>query len=225
MAPSDETLPVMPIKHLLIANRGEIAIRIARSAAEAGIRAHVVFSEDDGQSDHVGKADEAHRLTGTGPAAYLDADQIFRIALEAGCDAVHPGYGFLSENVAFATRCDAAGLSFIGPAPDVLQAFGDKGRARNLASTCSVPILPGTNGPTSIDEARRFLESLGVRGAVMVKAIAGGGGRGIRLVRSVDELGPAYERCRSEAMQAFGNGDLYLEKVFANGRHIEVQVI
>jgi len=225
MAPSDETLPVMPIKHLLIANRGEIAIRIARSAAEAGIRAHVVFSEDDGQSDHVGKADEAHRLTGTGPAAYLDADQIVRIALEAGCDAVHPGYGFLSENVAFATRCDAAGLSFIGPAPAVLQAFGDKGRARNLASTCSVPILPGTNGPTSIDEARRFLESLGVRGAVMVKAIAGGGGRGIRLVRSVDELGPAYERCRSEAMQAFGNGDLYLEKVFANGRHIEVQVI
>jgi acetyl/propionyl-CoA carboxylase alpha subunit len=215
----------MPIKHLLIANRGEIAIRIARSAAEAGIRAHVVFSEDDGQSDHVGKADEAHRLTGTGPAAYLDADQIVRIALEAGCDAVHPGYGFLSENVAFATRCDAAGLSFIGPAPAVLQAFGDKGRARNLASTCSVPILPGTNGPTSIDEARRFLESLGVRGAVMVKAIAGGGGRGIRLVRSVDELGPAYERCRSEAMQAFGNGDLYLEKVFANGRHIEVQVI
>jgi acetyl/propionyl-CoA carboxylase alpha subunit len=215
----------MPIKHLLIANRGEIAIRIARSAAEAGIRAHVVFSEDDGQSDHIRKADAAHRLTGTGPAAYLDADQIIRVALEAGCDAVHPGYGFLSENVAFATRCDAAGLSFIGPAPAVLQAFGDKGRARNLASTCGVPILPGTNGPTSIDEARRFLESLGVRGAVMVKAIAGGGGRGIRLVRSVDELEPAYERCRSEAMQAFGNGDLYVEKVFANARHIEVQVI
>ncbi|HYL18090.1 MAG TPA: biotin carboxylase N-terminal domain-containing protein, partial [Burkholderiales bacterium] len=215
----------MPIKHLLIANRGEIAIRIARSAAEAGIRAHVVFSEDDEQSDHVRKADEAHRLTGTGPAAYLDANQIIRVALEAGCDAVHPGYGFLSENVDFATRCDAAGLRFVGPAPEVLQAFGDKGRARSLAMSCGVPVLPGTNGPTSIDEARRFLESLGARGTIMIKAIAGGGGRGIRPVRSVEELEPAYERCRSEAMQAFGNGDVYAEKLSPRARHIEVQVV
>ena len=215
----------MPLKHLLIANRGEIAIRIARSAAEAGIRAHVVFSEDDEQSDHVKKADEAHRLIGTGPAAYLDADQIIRVALEAECEAVHPGYGFLSENVDFATRCEAAGLRFVGPSPDVLRVLGDKGSARSLASRCRVPILPGTNGPTSLDEARRFLESQGTQGAIMIKAIAGGGGRGIRPVRSVEELASAYERCRSEALQAFGNGDLYVEKVSARARHIEVQLI
>src|SRR5690349_8611175 len=120
----------MTIKSVLIANRGEIAIRIARSASELGIRSHAVFSEDDAQSDHVRKADEAHALAGKGPAAYLDAEQIVGIAREAGCDAVHPGYGFLSENADFARRCDEFGLRFVGPTPDALEAFGDKGRAR-----------------------------------------------------------------------------------------------
>ncbi len=215
----------MTFEHLLIANRGEIAIRIARCAAESGIRAHAVYSEDDEQSDHVNKADEAHRLTGTGPVAYLDAEQILRLALEAHCDAVHPGYGFLSENAGFARRCIEAGLCFVGPAPEVLEAFGDKGKARRLALECGVPVLPGTDGPTSIEEARRFLESLGANGAVMIKAIAGGGGRGLRPVHSVLELESAYHRCSSEAMQAFGNRDVYVEQLVHRARHIEVQVV
>jgi acetyl/propionyl-CoA carboxylase alpha subunit len=215
----------MTVRHLLIANRGEIAIRIARSAAECGIRAHAIYSEDDEASDHVNKADEAHRLTGNGPAAYLDSTQIVRIALQAGCDAVHPGYGFLSESADFARECAAAGLHFIGPMPDVLDALGHKGRARALASAAGVPVLPGTDAATSLDEAGRFLESLGVRGAIMIKAIAGGGGRGMRPVHELSELEPAYQRCRSEALQAFGNADVYVEQLLAEARHIEVQVI
>jgi acetyl/propionyl-CoA carboxylase alpha subunit len=215
----------MTLKHLLIANRGEIAIRIARSAAESGMRSHAVFSEDDELSDHVQKADEAHRLTGRGPAAYLDATQIIRAAREANCDAIHPGYGFLSENADFARRCSGAGLHFVGPTPEVLEAFGDKGKARSLAAKCDVPVLPGTDGATSIEEARRFLQSLDAKGAIMIKAIAGGGGRGMRQVHDVAELEAAFERCRSEAMQAFGNGDVYVEKLFPKARHIEVQVI
>src|SRR5215475_14286042 len=123
----------MAIRNLLIANRGEIAIRIARSAADAGIRAHAVFSEDDEGADHARKADAAHRLMGKGPAPYLDIDQILRVASEAGCDAVHPGYGFLSESAALARACAQAGLAFIGPGAEVLEIFGDKGRARRLA--------------------------------------------------------------------------------------------
>ncbi|HEY5931220.1 MAG TPA: biotin carboxylase N-terminal domain-containing protein, partial [Burkholderiales bacterium] len=212
----------MTVKNLLIANRGEIAIRIARSAADAGIRTHAVFPQDDETSNHTRKADAVHRLEGKGPAAYLDIGQILRVAREAGCDAVHPGYGFLSENAEFARRCAAAGLTFVGPAPEVLEIFGDKGKARGLAMQCDVPVLPGTQGATTLDEARKFL---GDHGAVMLKAIAGGGGRGMRAVRDVAELAPAFERCRSEALQAFGNGDLYVEKLLPNARHIEVQVI
>ncbi len=215
----------MTLKHLLIANRGEIAIRIARGAAESGICSHAIFSEDDELSDHVKKADEAHRLTGKGPAAYLDAVQIVRVALAARCDAVHPGYGFLSENADFARRCMEAGLRFVGPTPDVLEAFGDKGRARSLAVKCDVPVLPGTDAATSMEEALRFLQSLGANGAIMIKAIAGGGGRGMRQVLSTSELESAYERCRSEAMQAFSNANVYVEKLFPRARHIEVQVI
>jgi acetyl/propionyl-CoA carboxylase alpha subunit len=212
----------MTFKNLLIANRGEIAIRIARSARDAGIRAHAVYSEDDEDADHVRKADAAHRLSGKGPAAYLDIAQVLRVAREAGCDAVHPGYGFLSENAAFARACGEAGLAFIGPAPETLDVFGDKGRARDLASKCSVPVLPGTSGPTTLDEAGRFLKA---HGAIMIKAIAGGGGRGMRVVKDAAELAPAYERCRSEALQSFGNGDVYVEKLMSRARHIEVQAI
>ena len=215
----------MTLKHLLIANRGEIAIRIARSAGESNIRSHAVFSEDDEQSDHVKKADQSHRLTGKGPAAYLDAAQIIRVALDAKCDAVHPGYGFLSENADFARRCIEAGLQFVGPTPDVLEVFGDKARARSLALKYAVPVLPGTDGPTSIEAVRGFFQSLGTNGSIMIKAIAGGGGRGMRQVRSIEELQSAYDRCRSEAMQAFGNGDVYVEQLFPNARHIEVQIV
>jgi acetyl/propionyl-CoA carboxylase alpha subunit len=212
----------MTFKHLLIANRSEIAIRIARAATEAGMRAHAIFSEDDAASDHVAKADEAHRLAGKGVAAYLDAEQIVRVALASGCEAVHPGYGFLSENAAFARACAQAGLRFIGPSPEVLEVFGDKGRARSLAAKCGIPVLPGTDRPTPIEEARQFLLE---QGAIMLKAIAGGGGRGMRPVSSVAELESAYERCRSEALQAFGNPDVYVEKLAPVARHIEVQVV
>ena len=212
----------MSLKNLLIANRGEIAIRIARSAKDAGIRVHAVYSEDDDTSDHLRKADVAHRLDGTGPGAYLDIAQILRVAHEAGCDAVHPGYGFLSENAAFARACGEAGLAFVGPSPEVLEVFGDKGRARDLALKCHVSVLPGTNGATSLDEARRVL---GAEGAIMIKALAGGGGRGVRAVRNAAELASAFERCRSEAQASFGNGDVYVEKLLPRARHIEVQAI
>jgi acetyl/propionyl-CoA carboxylase alpha subunit len=215
----------MKLEHLLIANRGEIAIRIARSAAEASLRSHAIYSEDDSQSDHVTKADTAHRLTGAGPAAYLDATQIIDVARQAGCDAIHPGYGFLSENADFARRCGTAGLIFVGPTPEVLEAFGDKGRARALAGQCEVPVLPGTDGPTTLAQASEFLESLGRSGAIMIKAIAGGGGRGMRQVLQARDLESAYARCRSEAKQAFGNDDVYVEKLLPKARHIEIQVI
>jgi acetyl/propionyl-CoA carboxylase alpha subunit/acetyl-CoA carboxylase carboxyltransferase component len=215
----------MTIKNLLIANRGEIAIRIARSAAELGIRSHAIFSEDDADSDHIRKADEAHRLTGQGPAAYLDAAQIIGMARAAGCDAIHPGYGFLSENAGFARQCAEAGVRFVGPSPEVLELFGDKARARTLAVECNVPVLPGTHAATTLEESRRFLRSLGKKAAIMIKAVAGGGGRGMRPVHSITDLESAYERCRSEALQAFGNGDVYVEKLFLLARHIEVQVI
>jgi acetyl/propionyl-CoA carboxylase alpha subunit/acetyl-CoA carboxylase carboxyltransferase component len=215
----------MTLHNLLIANRGEIAIRIARSAAEFGIRSHAIFSEDDRDADHVGKCDEAHALTGQGPRTYLDAAQIVRVAADSRCDAIHPGYGFLSENADFARLCAKVGIRFIGPSPEVLETFGDKGKARALAIRCEVPVLAGTEGVTTLDEARRFLLSLGPNGSVMVKALMGGGGRGMRPAANPAELESAWERCRSEALQAFGNGALYVEKMFPLARHIEVQVI
>jgi acetyl/propionyl-CoA carboxylase alpha subunit len=215
----------MSMTCLLVANRGEIAIRVIRAAAELGIQTVAVYSEDDAASLHVRKADAARRLAGQGAAAYLDAEQIVRVALEAGCDAVHPGYGFLSENAAFARRCAGAGLTFVGPQPEVLDLFGDKARARAMAQELGVPVLQGTPGPTSLDEARAFLAALGEGGAVMVKAIAGGGGRGMRPVTRAEDLEQAFTRCQSEARSAFGNGDLYVERLIPLARHIEVQVV
>ena len=215
----------MNLTSLLIANRGEIAIRIARAAAELGLRTVAIFSEDDAQSLHTRKMDDALPLQGRGAAAYLDIEQILALAAQAGCNAIHPGYGFLSENAEFARRCTEAGMTFVGPQAETLALFGDKGQARSLAERCDVPILPGTAGPTSVDEAKAFLASLGAGGAVMIKALAGGGGRGMRAVSAVDELEAAYARCQSEATAAFGNGDVYIEQLIPQARHIEVQVI
>ncbi|HZZ32713.1 MAG TPA: biotin carboxylase N-terminal domain-containing protein, partial [Phenylobacterium sp.] len=212
------------MQKLLIANRGEIAVRIARTAAEMGIATVAVFSEDDAASLHTRKADEAVGLKGSGPAAYLDIAQVIAAAKAAGCDAAHPGYGFLSENAAFARACAEAGLTFVGPTPATLELFGDKGRARGLAQSCGVPVLAGTDGPTTLAEARAFFEGPGW-GAVMVKAVAGGGGRGMRPVTHVDDLAAAFERCASEAKAAFGNGDLYVERFLPHARHIEVQIL
>jgi len=211
----------MPFQKLLIANRGEIAIRIARAAADLGIRSVAIFSEDDAHALHVKLADEARALNGTGPAAYLDMAQVIAAAKNAGCDCVHPGYGFLSENAEFATRCAGAGLTFIGPSPAVLSVFGDKARARALADKFGVPILKGTEGPTSLEAARAFL---GEHRAIIIKAIAGGGGRGMRIVTDASQLDEAYARCRSEAKASFGIDDVYVEAFMANAHHIEVQV-
>ncbi len=215
----------MPISRLLIANRGEIAIRIARSAAELGITTVAVHSADDAQSLHVRAADRAVALDGSGPAAYLDIAGLIAAALAEGCDAVHPGYGFVAENAGFARACAAAGIVFVGPSPEELDLFGDKGAARRFAASQGVDVIAGTDGPTTLAAAQDFLAGLGPGGAVMVKAIAGGGGRGMRPVTDPGQLAAAYARCAAEALGAFGNGDLYVERLFVQPRHIEVQVL
>ncbi|MGW7088441.1 carboxyl transferase domain-containing protein [Streptomyces sp. NPDC054871] len=210
---------------VLVANRGEIAVRILQAAAEAGLRTVAVYADDDAAARHVQLADEAQPLGGTGPAAYLDADAVLAAALRSGCELVHPGYGFLSEDAAFAGRCAEAGLRFVGPSPEVLGLFGDKARARALAEGLGVPVLAGTRGPTTLAEAAEFLAGLGPSGAVMVKALGGGGGRGMRAVRRPDDLAAAWERCRSEALQGFGRAELYVEELLTGARHIEVQIL
>src|SRR5437764_2913735 len=202
----------MSLARLLVANRGEIASRIARAAAGLGIPTVGVFSEDDGASLHARHVDAARPLRGRGPRAYLDVEQLLSVARETGCDAVHPGYGFLSEQSAFARRCAEAGLVFVGPRPETLALLGDKAAARALAERCGVPVPHGTKAAVSVDEARAFLAALAPGTAVMVKAVAGGGGRGLRLVRRPEELDAAWARCRSEAQAAFGNDTLYVEE-------------
>lgn len=210
---------------VLVANRGEIAVRVLQAAAEAGLRTVAVYADDDAAARHVQLADAAEPLGSTGPAAYLDADAVLAAARRSGCELVHPGYGFLSEDADFAARCAEAGLRFVGPSPEVLGLFGDKARARALAGRLGVPVLAGTRGPTSPAEAAGFLAGLGPSGAVMVKAIGGGGGRGMRAVRHPDELADAWERCRSEALQGFGRAELYVEELLTGARHIEVQIL
>ena len=164
-------------------------------------------------------------LKGRGASAYLDANQLLRIAYEQGCDAIHPGYGFLSENAAFAAQCDDAGIRFVGPDAKVLACLGDKASARRLALQHGVPLVQGTNQPTTLEQARAFMTDLGPQAAVMLKALAGGGGRGMRAVLDPDELDQAFARCQSEAKAAFGNGELYIERLIRRARHIEVQII
>jgi acetyl/propionyl-CoA carboxylase alpha subunit/acetyl-CoA carboxylase carboxyltransferase component len=212
-------------RKLLIANRGEIAIRIARTAAEMSIATVAIYPQDDSASLHVKSADASLALAGSGPAAYLDGPQILRLALESGCDAIHPGYGFLSENAAFARLCNNAGIVFIGPAPETLVLFGDKSQARALARKIGAPVLPGSSGAVTLAQAEHFLAGLGPGGAVMLKALAGGGGRGMREVRNLKDMAGAYERCRSEALQAFGIGEIYVEQFLPRARHIEVQIV
>ena len=215
----------MTLSAVLIANRGEIAIRIARAAADLGLRSGAVYSEDDAACLHTRMADKAHPLSGTGPAAYLDIAQIVATAGSGGYDAVHPGYGFLSERAEFAEACAAAGLCFIGPEARHLRLFGDKAEARKAARAAGAPVLDGIDRAVSLEEAQAFFGALGPCGAMMIKALAGGGGRGARAVFAADEIGPAYARCRSEAEAAFGCGDVYVEAFIPRARHIEVQVL
>ena len=212
-------------KKLLIANRGEIAIRIARAASELGIPSVAVFSTDDSLSLHTRKCDEAFALAGSGAAAYLDIEGIIAAAKSTGCDAIHPGYGFLSENVGLATRAAQEGITFVGPSPDALKLFGDKVAARAFAIAQGVPVIAGTSGPTSLAEAQKFFASLGTGGAMMIKAISGGGGRGMRAVRSAGDVAEAYARCQSEAKSAFGDDSVYVERLIESARHIEVQIV
>ena len=210
---------------LLVANRGEIAVRILRTAAELGWQTVAVHPEDDANSLHTRKADEVCVLPGRGVAAYLDQVAVLAAASEIGATAIHPGYGFLSENAVFAERCRQAGIHFVGPTAETLALFGDKHAARALAIQNDVPVIAGTSAPTTLDEVKAFLSSLGENGAIMIKAVAGGGGRGMRPVHALDQLEEAYERCASEAQASFGNGDVFVEGLVRRARHIEVQII
>ncbi|MXY85947.1 MAG: carbamoyl-phosphate synthase large subunit, partial [Chloroflexi bacterium] len=203
----------MSIEKLLVANRGEIAIRIIRAARELGVDSVAIHSQDDANSLHVRLADEAVSLDGAGARAYLDVESVVRAAIGAGCDALHPGYGFLAESAELSRRCDEMGITFVGPTPESLELFGDKARARALAVELDVPVLPGTETAVELEGATEFFHSLGNGGAMMLKAIAGGGGRGMRVVTAEDQIAEAYERCQSEAATAFGNGDLLVERL------------
>lgn len=210
---------------MLIANRGEIAIRIARTAAEMGIRTVAVYAEDDAAALHPRIADDAVALQGAGPAAYLDQAAILAAAAAAGADAVHPGYGFLAENPDFAAAATAAGLIFVGPSADVVRRFGDKDEARAIAEKAGAPIAPGVPAPASLQDVEAFLAAQAGDGGIMLKAVAGGGGRGMRPVRLGDDLAALYARCQGEAAAAFGDDRLYAEKLFPAARHVEVQVL
>ena len=209
---------------VLVANRGEIALRTVRALHDLGIASVAVYADDDAASPHVHAASAAVALGATGPAAYLDGARLIAIAKAQGCDAVHPGYGFLSERADFARACAEAGLRFIGPTPAQLALFGDKAQARALAQQQGVPLMPGTQAAVSLEEAQAFFAQHAHAG-IVIKAIGGGGGRGMRAVASADDLPAAYARCRSEAQAAFGVDGVYVERLMGNARHIEVQVL
>ena len=212
-------------KKILIANRGEIALRVICACKELGIKAVAVYSEPDRNSLHVRFADEALCI---GPArageSYLNIPAVISAAEIANVDAIHPGYGLLSENANFAHVCEASGLKFIGPPPEIIRMMGEKDKARQAMKLCGVPILPGSDGViASEEEAQRWAQEVGF--PVIVKASAGGGGRGMRIIRSAEELPHMFSAAHSEAASAFGNGDLYMEKFIERPRHIEFQVL
>jgi acetyl-CoA carboxylase biotin carboxylase subunit len=213
------------IGSVLIANRGEIAVRIARGARECGIRTIAVYSEADRLAAHVLEADEAYCI-GPAPSAesYLRGDAIIELALAKGVEAIHPGYGFLAERADFAAAVEAAGLIFIGPLSETIAAMGDKTEARRRMAAAGVPIVPGlTDAVASPDEAAEAADTIGY--PVLLKALAGGGGKGMRVVEAPDDLKRAFEAASREALAAFGDGSVYLERYLARPRHIEIQVL
>jgi acetyl-CoA carboxylase biotin carboxylase subunit len=209
---------------VLVANRGEIAVRVVRALHELGIEAVAVYSTADRDALHVELADQAVCI---GPPAavdsYLKIPNVVAAAETTGCEAVHPGYGFLAENPAFVRACEESNLVFVGPPADVMERMGDKVRAKEELRAAGVPLVPGTDGTASFEEARLAARDLGF--PILVKARAGGGGKGMRLVVSEDELEDAYAAAAAEAQAAFGDGSLYLEKALAPARHVEVQVL
>lgn len=211
-------------KKILVANRGEIAMRIIRACRELNIATAAIYSEADSTGIYVKKADEAY-LVGPGPVkGFLDKQQIVDLALRIGADAIHPGYGFLSENAEFAELCQASGITFIGPSPSAINAMGSKIKARDLAKEIGVPVVPGTEGGvTDIKEALAFAHEVGY--PVMIKASAGGGGRGLRVVRTDAELRENMEVASREALAAFGDGAVFIEKYVERPHHIEFQIL
>ena len=210
-------------KKILIANRGEIALRLVRAVRDLGVASVAVYAQDDALAPHVRSADEALALGQTGPQAYLDIARLIALAQQAGCEAVHPGYGFLSERADFAQACADAGLVFIGPSPQHLALFGDKAAARALAQQHGVPLMPGSPGSVTLAQAQDFF-ALHPQG-IVIKAIGGGGGRGMRAVLAANDLPEAYARCVSEARAGFGVDGVYVERLMVRARHIEIQVI
>ena len=209
---------------VLVANRGEIALRVVRACQELGVAAVAVYSDADESALHVRHADEAVRI-GPPPAgkSYLDVEALIDAAKETDAEAVHPGYGFLAENAAFAAACREAGLTFVGPSAEAIEKMGNKSAARRLAREAKVPVVPGSDDASSADEAAKTAGGIGY--PIMVKAAAGGGGRGIRVAEDEDELRKAVQVARREAEAAFGDGTLYLEKLLVAPRHVEVQVM
>ncbi|WP_456379184.1 acetyl-CoA carboxylase biotin carboxylase subunit [Thiolapillus sp.] len=212
------------LRKILVANRGEIAVRIIRACAEMGIRSVAIYTEADMYALHVKKADEAFSIGEDPVAGYLNIHRIVNLALQTGCDAIHPGYGFLSENADFAAACERRGIIFIGPSADVIRRMGDKTEARKAMIAAGVPVTPGTEkNLTGLEDALEVAEKIGY--PIMLKATSGGGGRGIRRCDSPDDLRKNYDRVISEATKAFGRAEVFMEKCIVNPRHIELQVL
>ncbi|KAF1920099.1 pyruvate carboxylase-like protein [Ampelomyces quisqualis] len=219
---------IMQLKKLLVANRGEIPIRIFRTAHELSLHTVAVYSHEDRLSMHRQKADEAYEIGARGQytpvGAYLAGDEIIKIAVEHNVNMIHPGYGFLSENAEFARNVEKAGLIFVGPSPDTIDALGDKVSARKLATKCNVPVVPGTPGPVEkFEDVKAFTDEFGF--PIIIKAAFGGGGRGMRVVREQGTLKDSFERATSEAKAAFGNGTVFVERFLDKPKHIEVQLL
>jgi acetyl-CoA/propionyl-CoA carboxylase biotin carboxyl carrier protein len=216
---------VKPLQKVLIANRGEIAVRVIRACKDAGIGSVAVYADPDRDALFVRLADEAHSLDGATPAdSYLDIEKIVKVALDSGADSVHPGYGFLAENAAFAQAVLDAGLVWIGPPPDAIEALGDKARAKHIAQRVNAPLAPGTQDPVSgADEVVAFAEANGL--PVAIKAVFGGGGRGLKVARTLEEIPEQYESAVREAVSAFGRGECLVEKFLDRPRHVETQCL
>jgi acetyl-CoA/propionyl-CoA carboxylase biotin carboxyl carrier protein len=213
------------VRKVLIANRGEIAVRVVRACRDAGLGSVAVYAEQDLDALHVSMADEAYALGGTSPAdSYLNIEKILKVAADSGADAVHPGYGFLAENAGFARAVIDAGLIWIGPPPAAIEALGDKVAAREIASRVGAPMAPGTDGPVSgVADVEAFAAEYGL--PIAIKAAFGGGGRGLKVVRKIDEIEAAYESAVREAVAAFGRGECFVERYLDRPRHVETQCL
>lgn len=210
-------------KRVLIANRGEIAVRIIRACRELDIESVAVFSDVDRRAQHVRKADYAYHIgPATASESYLNIDKILDVARRSGAEAIHPGYGFLSENPRFARACAAAGIKFIGPSSESMEMMGSKTRARQAMKRAGVPFVPGSERGLELEGAERLAEQIGY--PVMLKAAAGGGGKGMRAVKAAADLRSAYDAARSEAQRSFGDNEVYIEKLIVNPRHVEMQI-